>query len=307
MNKERECKICGKTYSLTEEFFHKRTDRGVSSFRKECRDCASKKARGKYEQDNKETIWEREKRLRREDEEHIRACSKCKKEWALTEEYFLKSPKSRHGLNTVCKECSKTYAKSRYSTEEQKLINSETQRAYRRTEKYKKWLKVYMNDPKVKQRQRANQERYIKAGNLNNYHKETYHANPKSKLRKTMSVNFRIQLNNIRTTKPLSTMKYIGCSVEELHIHLNTGKYTLKNYGEGDFHLDHIIPCAYYLDKLEIDSDGSITEETKPWLHQWWNYRNLRICPAKENQSKRDTMDYHLIEQHGIKDLLTID
>jgi len=302
----RVCKDCGMEFPLSEEFFHKRTDRGVVSFRKECRECKSKKAKTKYEQDNKETIWEREKRFRREDEEHIRVCSKCQKEWELSEKNFTKSSKSRHGLNTVCKECVLAYSRTRHNTEEQKLINSAIQRAYRKTDKYKNWHQNYVQKEEVKDAKKVIYEKRKKDGKLAKYDKEFYHKNPKNKLRKTMSVNFRTQLNNINTLKPLSTMKFIGCSVEELHVHLNNGEYTLEHYKNSEYHCDHIIPSVYYLKKLEIDAKGNITEETKPWLYKWWNYRNLRIWPAKPNMSKSDDMDQELIAKHGIEDLLTL-
>ena len=72
------------------------------------------------------------------------------------------------------------------------------------------------------------------------------------------------------------------------------------------FHNDHIIPSAYFRDKIEVDEEGNILPECEPWLYKWWNYRNFRIWPALENTIKNDKLDVELIKEYGIEDLLTL-
>jgi hypothetical protein len=134
---------------------------------------------------------------------------------------------------------------------------------------------------------------------------------PLYKIRCNLSRSFLLALQKINTSKPAGTMTYTGCTNTQLIKHLNQGEYTMKDYdtntkGNIKFHIDHIIPSDYYINKLVVGSDKKITKETEPWLHNWWNYRNLRVWPAVPNILKSNDMDYELFKQHGIEDLLTI-
>jgi hypothetical protein len=72
-----------------------------------------------------------------------------------------------------------------------------------------------------------------------------------------------------------TTMKLVGCSIEQLKKHLETQfkpKMTWHNYGK--WHIDHIRPCACFnLSKLE---------EQKKCFH----YTNLQPLWAEENLRK---------------------
>lgn len=80
--------------------------------------------------------------------------------------------------------------------------------------------------------------------------------------------------------KSASTQKLIGCSIDELKKHLES-KFTegmnWENYG--DWHVDHIIPCASF--------DFSKEDEQKKCFH----YTNLQPLWAKDNLRKGDKIN----------------
>lgn len=101
---------------------------------------------------------------------------------------------------------------------------------------------------------------------------------------KTKAV-LRNQLTNLlKSFKPSKTSpvyKYLGCSLEELNIHLE--KTLPKNtawsdYMCGKLHLDHIIPFNYYIKEC-----GGLTEEN---LYKVMNYKNLQFLTDKDNWRK---------------------
>lgn len=72
-----------------------------------------------------------------------------------------------------------------------------------------------------------------------------------------------------------SSFQYVGCSVDELKKHLASQfkeGMTWQNYGE--WHIDHIRPCASF--------DLSLEEER----HACFNYENLQPLWAEENLRK---------------------
>jgi hypothetical protein len=78
--------------------------------------------------------------------------------------------------------------------------------------------------------------------------------------------------NNKKTT---TTLDYLGCTISELKIHLET-KFTIgmswDNYGK--WHIDHILPCSSF--------DMSKESEQKKCFH----YTNLQPLWAIDNIKK---------------------
>lgn len=77
--------------------------------------------------------------------------------------------------------------------------------------------------------------------------------------------------------KQSKTMYYIGCSIEELWLYLES-KFqqgmTRENYGE--WHVDHIIPISSF----------DFTTDTENTLKKCWHYTNLQPLWAEDNLSK---------------------
>jgi hypothetical protein len=90
--------------------------------------------------------------------------------------------------------------------------------------------------------------------------------------------------NDLKSTSPRILDFYnelIGCSIKELKIHLEskfTEGMTWDNYGQGGWHIDHIIPCAVY--------NLTYTEEQKKCFH----FSNLQPMWAIENFNKHASL-----------------
>lgn len=331
----KKCTGCGIEKEHTPELFYR--DKGFKSgLKSRCKECNKKaqKYRAEHPKQKGEKLPPGMKKCK--------GCGKIKKH---NEEFFHRDRKTRAGFKGRCKDCiakiTKEY-RSRPETiarlklyyarpdviEMYKKHRDDPDRRKAEKEANKEWYNKQKNKELVKKR---NKERYADSKKKKEIQKKTkiYMSKPENKLRRNerevekrknnpvlrikhnLKCNFSKQLKKIGTKKPKGTMHYIGCSKEELLHHLNVGTHKIIDYLENTnkktlFNCDHIIPSAYFLDKLELDAEGKITKETEPWLYKWWNYRNLRIWPATDNNSKNDKMDYELIKQHGIEDLLKI-
>jgi hypothetical protein len=99
---------------------------------------------------------------------------------------------------------------------------------------------------------------------------------------------FRCSINKyIKTKNPRDTTKgFLGCTFQEFKAHLEsqfTEGMTWDNMGRGGWHIDHIIPCAFF-------------DLTKP-SHQkvCFNWQNLQPLWAEENRSKSDKIPWYVL------------
>ena len=103
---------------------------------------------------------------------------------------------------------------------------------------------------------------------------------PSYKLRITVSERIRQALKyHLAGTykKKDSTIELLGCSIDELKIHLqNQFKEGMTWQNHGEWHIDHIIPCAAF--------DLSKKEDCL----KCFDYKNLQPLWAHENLSKSD-------------------
>ncbi len=107
-----------------------------------------------------------------------------------------------------------------------------------------------------------------------------YYVNPEYRLQVLLRTRFKRAIKN--GSKRKSVLRLIGCSIEELNIHIEKQfkpGMTWENYGIYTWHIDHIIPCsAFNLD---------ILEEQERCFH----YTNLQPLWAKENLTKSDNYE----------------
>jgi hypothetical protein len=102
-----------------------------------------------------------------------------------------------------------------------------------------------------------------------------------------LTCNLRTRLRSAlcRNARCKSTLRLVGCSVEELRIWIEN-KFqegmTWDNWGVFGWHIDHIIPCASF--------DLSLPENQIKCFH----YTNLQPLWAKDNMSKHDRLDWVL-------------
>lgn len=137
--------------------------------------------------------------------------------------------------------------------------------------KNRKW---YIKNHK-KVRKQHNLYRKLNKDKIKKYLNHKRKINISFKLRHSCKTRIYQALKGINKSK--STMKLIGCSIEQLKTYLES-KFkkgmTWKNYGYYGWHIDHIKPCC----KFDLAKES----EQKKCFH----YTNLQPLWMKENLSK---------------------
>jgi hypothetical protein len=141
---------------------------------------------------------------------------------------FFKSLKSYDCLEVNCKDCSKQ--------RKNKDIKQQYDKSYRSKNKQKisEWQKNYRSKPEVK-KIRNLKEKYLRDSNIN--------------YKLTTSLRNRIRDVIARNSKSDSTIKLLGCSIEDFKLYLSskfTNRMNWENYGINGWHIDHIIPCSSF-------------------------------------------------------------
>jgi len=119
--------------------------------------------------------------------------------------------------------------------------------------------------------------------NLNEYHRKwkqnIRNIDVNYKIKENTSRRIRYELNTLlKGKKTKRTTEYIGCTIEELKVHIEQqfkNGMNWENYGSY-WHIDHIIPCSAW--NLSIEEDNMLC----------WNFRNLQPLESSLNQSKKD-------------------
>lgn len=209
-------------------------------------------------------------------------CKECNIEKELSEFKFIKN---KYYLN-YCKKC--CYLKSNKETtknynkiwfETNKELNKEKRKKYNDLNKDKllEYSKEYYNKNKKKQLESGYKRHKERLSNDLLY-------NLKYKIRTTIKNSFR----HTKTKKSNNTLNILGCSFEDLKIHLeskfepwmnwdNRGKYNGDfNYG---WDIDHIIPIA-----------TAVTVEDVIKLNHYTNLQPL--CSKTNRDIKKDNLEY---------------
>jgi hypothetical protein len=181
-------------------------------------------------------------------------CSKCKIEKELCE--FQSDTSKKSGFKSQCKRCCSVRQKI-YKNQNAELVSTKRKKYYRENiEKERTQQKLY---------------REIRKNELLKKQKEKYHTNPIYK----MKVNVRRRINKFLKKNTETSFDIIGCSPEQLKIHIeNQFKNGMcwENYSKYGWHIDHIIPLSV----------GKTKEEIKKLCH----YTNLQPLWAEENLKK---------------------
>ena len=185
----------------------------------------------------------------------MKTCKICNQQFPLDQ--FSKASKSTY--SSYCKECARIKSKKNYNPEKKKeyyLKNKELKQQYyldtkeQHLERASNWVK-------------NNQEKASKLwaeyyqNNKNKkyqYIKERYHNNPKVKL----ATIHRSRLLEAIKTKRKSSLKYLGCSIEDLIIHLESQfLYPMSWENHGNiWEIDHIKPLCNF--DLENEDECNI-------------------------------------------------
>jgi len=191
----------------------------------------------------------------------------------------------------ICGKCNKKHKEWIKGTQCNNCRSLTKQKSYQNNkQKYLDRVKNYYQENKeeklkyAKQYRIKNKDKYTKYFSINA--EKIYKKRAKrEKERRNIDIGFRIESNlrkrlyrAITTNKKYqSTLEYLGCSIEELKIHLEKQfkkGMTWNNYGK--WHIDHVKPCSSF--------DLSLETEQKICFH----YSNLQPLWAIENLKKSD-------------------
>lgn len=221
-----------------------------------------------------------------------KVCSKCKIEKELGDFYFDKGGK--YERRSDCKECHIAHKVEYQKLNRDKVAMKNKKWALQNKEHIKQYRKEYGDRRRMLVKKRYNSD--VKFRNARLQEVRDYRKHPKNKeaIRNTKKrCEARYKQNPIwRATKNLrrrlsfvlngrrkyqSSFKLIGCSAEELKIHLEKqfrNGMSWDNYGLYGWHIDHIKPCSSF--------DLSTEEGQKQCFH----YTNLQPLWAHENLAK---------------------
>jgi hypothetical protein len=192
-----------------------------------------------------------------------KTCSKCSEVKQITLFY-----KNGNLLRPDCKECTKQKTKKYYESNKEKCLQYASKYRRANNEKIKSYFKV--------------NRRYLSIQK-----KINYQTNPNFKLQ--IILRSRVYSVLKRGAKVGSAVNDLGCSVEELRIHLETQfqpGMTWDNHGRDGWHIDHIRPLSAF--------DLSDPEQFKEACH----YTNLQPLWAKDNLSKGCKFNFQFNENN---------
>jgi hypothetical protein len=228
----------------TKEQYEKNLDYGSTyqaSWRKKNPEESKRRQKANYERMWSDPIWANEERKRRREKRAKRT----------PEEKEIESAKRK-----------------KYREENIDTIKASKKREYwKNKDRYIAKAKEWVDNNKDKRRDIVNA-----------YH-ERHKDDPEYKILQALRTRLYNAVSLKKNIRSEKTKVLLGCSVENLKKHLETqftNGMTWENFGNDGWHIDHIIPCAFF-------------DLTKP-SHQkvCFNYQNLQPLWAKDNLSKRD-------------------
>lgn len=210
----------------------------------------------------------------------MKVCGRCKRELPL--EMFHKNRSRKDGLSWHCKDCVREISVIRkdkvkkYNAEHR---NQKSQYNKKYNEKHREERAEKQRQYRIENKEKAREYRAKNKEKMSIYHKQyqTHRMatddlyNFKQKVRSAINQSFKRR----KLAKNYKTEEIVGCSLEELKIHLY--KTFFNNYGyEYDgveaVHIDHIIPL--------------VTADTEEKVIELCHFMNLQLLKAKDNLEK---------------------
>lgn len=249
------CSKCKKRKKISEFYKDKNKKDKHSCI---CKLCSSNYTK-RYYQENREQV----------NKQHKDYYLKNKKRIYENKRDYFKKHKKR------IKQQSKIYRKKNHK----KLCKKKREYYKDNKEKILKYHKIYYKKNKLKKL------KYAKKYHINNKKKRVEYNVEYRRKRRNENIDIRVRDRLSKRIwdavkgnyKSKSTLKLLGCSVEELKNHLKKQfkkGMTWDNYGFYGWHIDHIIPCCKF--------DLSKPKEQAKCFH----YTNLQPLWAEENWSK---------------------
>ena len=188
------------------------------------------------------------------------------------------------------KEQKKEQDKKYYEENKEQIAERRKKHYEENKEQKKEYNKKHYEENKERIDENSKKWREENKERTNEYLKNRRKNDENFRIKRYLSSALANALKKSNTTKKNKTMTYVGCSKEELLLHLKSTKKT--EWQNEKLHIDHIIPCSLY-DHTDEDE-----------IYKCWNWRNLRYLPEKENVSKGNKLDMNLVNQYAIEDLL---
>jgi len=228
---------------------------------------AKLKADAEYREQNKQRLREHYKQFYIDNRDKIKAKSKAYRE--ANKDKILEKEAERRDKE---REKLKVYFRERHHKLKNDIdyIIKRKQSALKRKDKKaiedKKWAKA--NRKKIREYRRERMK------------------NPNHRLRQVLSGRILQAVKMQASDKAYKSMELLGCTIKELRDHLEsqfTEGMTWDNMGKGGWHIDHIIPCAFF-------------DLTKP-SHQkvCFNWQNLQPLWEKDNCAKGDKIPWYVL------------
>jgi hypothetical protein len=238
----------------------------------------------------------------------MKVCCICKENKPLTDYHKDKSRVKDNGISNRCKKCKSNSDKKYRKKNKQKIkeidkkyrsdpIIRENNRiraykwywnnrdyaiSYRRSHYINNWLQYKVNRKKWFEKHPNFWKTYIKM-----YVKTRKENDPNFALRCTLRSRFHSAITGNKKGKT-NLEELCGCTIQFLRNWISslfTKKFNWKNHGN-IWHLDHVIPIAYY--------DLTNPSEMKKCFH--WS--NLQPLERIENLKKGSKIIYHIITSH---------
>jgi hypothetical protein len=273
----------------TEKNFNAFDKHPTGTYRKTCKICRNKQRIVSLDKKKNDILKVQSTILNK-------TCSKCNitKDISL----FFKLIRSKDGYRKLCKDCEKLKQRKTNNNILDSNLNKSCSSCSYSGNNFKKCQKssdgfyhicnnCWKTGTWTKEKQKESQQKY--------------YDNNKEKLREKwkrdgLKINRRIRdslnkrISSCLFSKKFKTFDYIGCDniFLKLWFEYNFDKnMSWENYGE--WHMDHIKPCASYNFSLEKD------------INECFNWKNLRPCWEKDNLEKSDKIDIELINTYKIK------
>lgn len=201
-------------------------------------------------------------------------CVRCKAAEVSAKELCGKCYQSEYRKKHIDKH--REYCKNYYLSNRETLLSASNQYSAEHKEEQRKRGKEYYQANLVSKRKYARDygavHRTQRAAYYKQYKKQRMQNDPVFRLTENHRRRIRLALT---MKKSIRTMELIGCSVDQLKLHLET-KFTpgmtWDNYGK--WHVDHIKPCCAF------DLTNEVEQRT------CFHYSNLQPLWTKDNLSK---------------------
>jgi hypothetical protein len=200
----------------------------------------------------------------------MKYCPGCKTEKSL--DNFWNDKSRKDGLFKYCKICGRNRVKKYNDSHKQQRAEYDHNRYINNIDNIKK----YRNSKRGIEVRKKQDRKRIKSGAKCKYAKNRYKNDVNFRVKNCLSSCIRNVLKKQKVIKNCRTIQLLGCSIEEFRIYIES-QFKLGmnwgNYGRNGWHLDHIIPCAYF-DLSDINQQKKCFHYTN--FQPLWESENIK-------------------------------